>query len=153
MPTTPAPGHFERQHERLDALLLAHLLDVAGADFVSALQHLQQWHRSLQAHIAIENSRLLPHVPEGARWAARVYLLEHERIALLAEEYIARVQAVARQAPPDETARRRAVLMLLDAAHALRHVLEHHHEREHTALAHELPEDVQEAAWRGVEGS
>lgn len=147
------PGHFERQHERLDALLLAHLLDVAGADFVSALQHLQQWHRSLQAHIAIENSRLLPHVPEGARWAARVYLLEHERIALLAEEYIARVQAVARQAPPDETARRRAVLMLLDAAHALRHVLEHHHEREHTALAHELPEDVQEAAWRGVEGS
>ncbi|MCK6416927.1 MAG: hypothetical protein L6Q63_15560 [Giesbergeria sp.] len=153
MPTTPAPGHFERQHERLDALLLAHLLDVAGADFVSALQHLQQWHRSLQAHIAIENSRLLPHVPEGARWAARVYLLEHKRIALLAEEYIARVQAVARQAPPDETARRRAVLMLLDAAHALRHVLEHHHEREHTALAHELPEDVQEAAWRGVEGS
>ena len=153
MPTTPAPGHFERQHERLDALLLAHLLDVAGADFVSALQHLQQWHRSLQAHIAIENSRLLPRVPEGARWAARVYLLEHERIALLAEEYIARVQAVARQAPPDETARRRAVLMLLDAAHALRHVLEHHHEREHTALAHELPEDVQEAAWRGVEGS
>lgn len=153
MPDPSTPRHFERQHERLDALLLAHLLDVAGADFVSALQHLQQWHRSLQAHIAIENSRLLPHVPEGARWAARVYLLEHERIALLAEEYIARVQAVARQAPPDETARRRAVLMLLDAAHALRHVLEHHHEREHTALAHELPEDVQEAAWRGVEGS
>ena len=153
MPDTPTPRHFERQHERLDALLHAHLLAVAGADFASALQHLQQWHRSLQAHIAIENSRLLPHVPEGARWAARVYLLEHERIALLAEEYIARVQAVARQAPPDETARRRAVLMLLDAAHALRHVLEHHHEREHTALAHELPEDVQEAAWRGVEGS
>ncbi len=153
MPDPSTPRHFERQHERLDALLLAHLLDVAGADFVSALQHLQQWHRSLQAHIAIENSRLLPRVPEGARWAARVYLLEHERIALLAEEYIARVQAVARQAPPDETARRRAVLMLLDAAHALRHVLEHHHEREHTALAHELPEDVQEAAWRGVEGS
>jgi hypothetical protein len=42
--------------------------------------------------------------------------------------------------------------MLLDAAHALRHVLEHHHEREHTALAHELPLEVQEAAWRGVGG-
>ena len=34
---------------------------------------------------------------------------------------------------------------------ALRHVLEHHHEREHTALAHELPLEVQEAAWRGLE--
>jgi len=39
------------------------------------------------------------------------------------------------------------VLLLLDAAHALRHVLEHHHEREEMALAHELPLDVQQAAW------
>ena len=48
-------------------------------------------------------------------------------------------------------ARRAAVLGLLDAAHALRHVLEHHHEREHQALAHELPESLQAAAWNGVE--
>ena len=62
-------------------------------------------------------------MPEGARWAARVYLLEHDRIALLAEEYLERVQKVANHPLPDETARRSAVLMLLDAAHALRHVL------------------------------
>ena len=37
MSHAPNPGHFERQHERLDALLHAHLLDVAGADFTSAL--------------------------------------------------------------------------------------------------------------------
>jgi len=147
MPTTPAPGHFERQHERLDALLLAHLLDVAGADFVSALQHLQQWHRSLQAHIAIENSRLLPHVPEGARWAARVYLLEHERIALLADEYAERLDALLARLPRSQRARREAVLALLDAAHALRHLIEHHHQREEMALAHELPLAVQQAAW------
>jgi len=150
MPTTPHTGHFERQHTRLDALLHAHLLDVAGADFASALRHLQRWHDGLREHITIENTRLLPHVPEGARWAARVYLVEHERIALLAEEYLERVQAVVQHPPQDEPARRRAVLMLLDAAHALRHVLEHHHEREHTALAHELPPEVQEAAWQGV---
>lgn len=153
MSDTPAPLHFERQHERLDALLHAHLLAVAGADFAHALQHLQQWHAGLLEHIAIENTRLLPHVPEGARWVARVYLLEHERIALLAEEYIARVQAVVRHPPPDEATRRRTVLMLIDAAHALRHVLEHHHEREHSALALELPQDLQEAAWRGVGGA
>lgn len=153
MSDTPHPLHFERQHERLDALLHAHLLAVAGADFASALQHLQHWHRGLLEHIAIENTRLLPHVPAGARWAARVYLLEHERIALLAEEYLERVQAVVGHPPQDEPARRRAVLMLLDAVHALRHVLEHHHEREHSALAHEIPLDLQEAAWRGVEGA
>ena len=142
-----SPGHFERQHERLDALLHAHLLDVAGADFASALQHLQQWHVGLQEHIAIENTRLLPHVPADARWAARVYLLEHERIALLADEYQQRVQAVINHPPQDEQARRRAVLVLLDAAHALRHVLEHHNEREHMALAQELPLELQKAAW------
>lgn len=148
-----APAFFNHQHAQLDAQLHAHLLDVAGADFGSALQRLQRWRTDLAQHIAIENTRLLPHVPEGARWAARVYLLEHERIALLAEEYIARVQAVVCHPPPDEAARRRTVLMLIDAAHALRHVLEHHHEREHSALAHELPLEVQEAAWRGVEGA
>ena len=45
------------------------------------------------------------------------------------------------------------MLVLIDAAHALRHVLEHHHEREHSALAHEIPLELQEAAWHGVEGA
>jgi len=152
MTKTEHPAYFEQQHERLDAQLHAHLLDVVGGDFAGALQRLQQWRRDLDRHTEIENARLLPHVPAGARWAARVYLLEHERIALLAEEYRERVQAVAQQPPQDESGRRHAVLMLLDAAHALRHVLEHHHEREHTALAQELPPEVQEAAWRGVGG-
>ena len=150
MTSTPGPGYFEQQHERLDAQLHAHLLDVVGGDFASALQRLQHWRRDLDRHTEIENTRLLPHVPEGARWAARVYLLEHERISLLAEEYEQRVQAVIKSPPRDELARRRAVLVLLDAAHALRHVLEHHHEREHMALAHELPLALQQAAWAGT---
>lgn len=147
MATPPPPAYFEIQHERLDAQLHAHLLDVVGADFAAALTRLQAWRAGLARHIDIENTRLLPHVPEGARWAARVYLLEHERIALLADEYEQRVQSVIAHPPRDEMARRRAVLILLDAAHALRHVLEHHHEREEMALAHELPLDLQSAAW------
>ncbi|MBP7325884.1 MAG: hypothetical protein KA969_09315 [Alicycliphilus sp.] len=131
----------------MDAQLQAHLLDVAGADFPTALQRLQHWRRDLARHIEIENTRLLPHVPAGARWAARVYLLEHERITLLAGEYEQRVQAVTAHPPQDELARRRAVLRLLDAAHALRHVLEHHHAREEQALAQELPLALQQAAW------
>ena len=147
-PCTPAATpFFEQQHAGLDAQLQAHLLDVAGADFPTALQRLQHWRRDLARHIEIENTRLLPHVPAGARWAARVYLLEHERITLLAGEYEQRVQAVTAHPPQDELARRRAVLRLLDAAHALRHVLEHHHAREEQALAQELPLALQQAAW------
>ena len=58
------------------------------------------------------------------------------------------MQACAAQPPRSERARRQAVLALLDAAHALRHVLEHHHERENIALAQELPLALQQAAWR-----
>ena len=35
----------------------------------------------------------------------------------------------------------------LDGVHSLRHVLDHHHQREETALAHELPAALQQAAW------
>jgi len=145
-PSDPA-RHFVRQHEHLDAQLQAHLLDVVGGDFASARQRLEQWRAALAQHIAVENTQLLPHVPEGARWAAKVYLLEHERIALLAEEYADRLQAVIDQPPHDAQVQRRASLFLLDAAHALRHVLEHHHMREETALAEELPQTLQAAVW------
>ena len=140
-------SRFEREHHRLEALLRAHLLAVVGQDFAGAQQKFERWHRGLLRHIDIENTRLLPHVPAGARWDARIYLLEHERIALLAQEHAARVAALARRAPRSEPARRRAALALLDAAHALRHLLEHHHQREEMALAIELPESVQQAAW------
>ena len=147
----PSPAFFEHQHERLEALLHAALMDIVGADFDAALTRLQRWRADLAQHIEIENTQLLPHLPEGARWGARMYLLEHDRIALLADEYLEKLQSVALQPPQDELARRGTVLMLIDAAHALRHVLEHHHEREHQGLAQELPLALQAEAWQGVE--
>jgi hypothetical protein len=81
------------------------------------------------------------------RAAARLYLLEHERITLLADEYAERLDALLARPPRSQRARRQAVLALLDAAHALRHLIEHHHQREEMALAHELPAALQQAAW------
>ncbi|MEZ5605871.1 MAG: hypothetical protein R3E52_01755 [Burkholderiaceae bacterium] len=141
------PNLFEREHQRMDALLQAHLLDVVAGDFKSARRRLARWRLALARHIDIEQTRLLPHVPADARWDARVYRLEHERITLLADEYAAQVQAAAARALQGQQARRLAVLGLLDAAHALRHLLEHHHQREEMALAHELPLEAQRAAW------
>lgn len=144
------PAYFQEQHEHIEAMLTAHLLEVIGGDFAQAKQHFSQWRTALDAHIRIENEELLPHVPEGARWAAKVYLLEHERIALLADEYVQRLQLVLDKPPVDALAQRRASLYLLDAIHALRHVIEHHHEREHTALANELPQALQQRVWAQV---
>ncbi len=147
--TPPSPGLFEREHQVLDAQLHAHLLDVVAGAFPAALSRLRAWRAALARHIETENTQLLPHVPAGARWAARVYLLEHERIALLADEYLDKVRAAAAQPPQGEQARCEAILALVDGAHALRHVIEHHHEREHAALAHELPLALQQATWGG----
>lgn len=143
-------GHFEAQHAHIEALLTEHLLEVVGGDFAQAQRLFVQWHGALQTHIHIENTALLPHVPTSARWAATVYLREHERIALLAEEYAQRLQLVLNHPPRDALAQRRASLYLLDAIHALRHVIEHHHERENTALAHELPLELQQQVWAQV---
>lgn len=143
-------GHFEAQHAHIEALLTEHLLEVVGGDFAQAQRLFAQWHGALQTHIHIENTALLPHVPTSARWAATVYLREHERIALLAEEYAQRLQLVLHHPPRDALAQRRASLYLLDAIHALRHVIEHHHERENTALAHELPLELQQQVWAQV---
>lgn len=141
-----------REHERLEAQLQAHLLAVIGGEFAEAAARLADWRTALSAHIAVEERELLPHLPLEARWAARVYLQEHERIALLADEYATRLAQVLADPPADELTRRRAALWLIDAAHALRHVLDHHHRREHQALALELelPQALQARVWGAV---
>lgn len=149
--TSPTAQHalpyFEREHRRLVTQFHEHLLNVAGGSFILARQHVQRWRRALGRHIQIEDTRLLPHVPAGARWSARLYRLEHARITALADAYVARVEAVSEHPPRDERSKRETILALLDAAHALRHLLEHHHQREEMALAMELPVALQEAAW------
>ena len=67
MTKTEHPAYFEQQHERLDAQLHAHLLDVVGGDFAGALQRLQQWRRDLDRHTEIENARLLEESLEKRR--------------------------------------------------------------------------------------
>lgn len=148
MPLKSHPvANFELEHQRLDALLRLHLLRLVAGDFGRAHESLLLWRQALDRHIAIEESRLLPHVPGHARWAAEVYKLEHERIILLADAYAARMGAVAAKPPEAADPTYAAVLGLIDAIHTLRHVLEHHHQREETALARELPDALQREAW------
>lgn len=144
----PAPAYFVREHRRLDEPFRAHLLGTAGGDLGGAQQHLHRWRQALTRHIDIEETRLLPHVPGDARWAPRVYRLEHERITRLADAYMSKLDAAAAHPTRDERSRREIVLALLDAVHALQHLLEHHHQREEMALAKELPPELQEAAWQ-----
>lgn len=148
MPLKSHPiASFELEHQRLNALLRLHLLQLIAGDFGRAHESLLLWRQALDRHIAIEERRLLPHVPGYARWPAEVYKLEHERISLLADAHAVRMGVVAAKPPEAGDATYAAILGLIDAIHALRHVLEHHHQREETALARELPDALQGEAW------
>lgn len=145
--TASVGDFFQQQHQQLDALLQAHLLDVIGNNLQRSQRRLQRWHDELLRHIEVEERCLLPHVPDGARWPARLYRLEHERIVLLAQQYAERVRVAAARRLDGCLDQRRNSLALLDAAHALRHLLEHHHEREQIALGNEIPIRLQAGSW------
>lgn len=145
MSHAPEPENaFRAAHQPLEAQLRGHLLAVVAGDFSMALGRFQDWLQALQVHIELEETRLFPHIPEDARWAARLYRLEHERILALARDQLRLLRQVAGNPPREVEWVRNRSLDLLDAAHALRHLLEHHHQREEQALAQELPLALQQ---------
>lgn len=81
------------------------------------------------AHIAIEETELIPQLPAAARWPAKVYLAEHAKLAAMLGEWR---DTLARQpARLDQPEQR---LALLDASLLMQHLLEHHFEREEKGL-------------------
>ncbi|AOU98297.1 hypothetical protein BI364_10290 [Acidihalobacter yilgarnensis] len=81
------------------------------------------------AHIAAEETELIPQLPAAARWQAKVYLAEHAKLAAMIEQWHERLQQ--HGAHIDSSVLR---LALLDASLPLQHLLEHHFEREEKGL-------------------
>lgn len=131
---------FEREHHRLNQRLQLHLLEIVGGHFASAQRTFDHWWEKLVLHMQTEEEQLFPRIPPDARWNARLYCLEHERIRLLATEYADLLARAAEKPPRTKQGRCVVVLALLDRAHPLRHLIQHHNEREETALAKELPD-------------
>lgn len=81
------------------------------------------------AHIALEETALIPKLPGSARWSAKVYLAEHAKLsAMLGDWREILAQQPDRIDPPEQR------LTLLDASAPLQHLLEHHFEREEKGL-------------------
>lgn len=106
----------------------------------------------LEAHVAFENSHLLS---SGAgtdfgrmRWAASVYRQEHEKILQLAGA----VECLFTRWHAEERSRTKRLLLLelLERQLTLRHVIEHHEQREEQDLFGFIVEDS--AQWRQIEG-
>jgi len=130
------------QHRALDILLRAHLDAVIALDFASALTHLAQWQHAFALHQHVEDVALIPALGQvvAPRWGAHVYDAEHRHLEALVHDYSARFAAAIAALPEGAAQRRNVALAIIDSAHVLRHVIDHHHQREEQALFLELPD-------------
>lgn len=132
------------QHRALDVLLRAHLDAVIALDFASALTHLAQWQHAFALHQHVEDVALIPALGQvsAPRWGTHVYDAEHRHLESLVHDYAARFAAAIAALPEGAAQRRNVALAIIDSAHVLRHVIDHHHQREEQALFLELPDDA-----------
>lgn len=123
------------QHGTLADLFARHQEALLDRRWAEAARLLEDYDRRLRCHIRFEEEHLLPrseHV-QSMRWPANVYRAEHRRIE----------QLMAKAAERLTNEQRRGItaavlISLLDEERALKHLLEHHHEREEKGLFGEL---------------
>jgi hypothetical protein len=124
------------EHVALARLYGRHQEALVTRYWKQAASLLEEYSVRLTRHIEIEERLLLPHceaVSAAIRWQAKVYQAEHERIGQLLEKNIQHL-AQARQRGMTPA----GLIALLDEEKTLKHVLEHHHEREEQGLFAEL---------------
>ena len=135
MKSAAIPEDLQREHSAMLQILHAACCAVIEGELAGARARLDALGDLQARHIRYEEQVLLPRLPPHPRWTAAVYLAEHRKL----ESLLQRIRAQWRMLPPrlDDPAQR---LAALDALHPLRHVLEHHFEREEQALFGETRE-------------
>lgn len=128
-------GLLLEQHLAFGDLFARHQEALLDRRLEEAARLLDEYGDRLRAHIALEEQSLLPKCSGngGWRWPPEVYRAEHRRIEQLLEKARERLQREARQGVTAA-----ALIALLDEERTLKRLVEHHHEREETALFTEV---------------
>ena len=131
---------WRAEHAALDAQLLAVLDALIALRPARAAAAFARLAAQLDAHFAAEEGELLPRLAAhpAPRWSAALYLAEHAKLRQLCARYAHTLAGASAAAPATAPGRRRQALELIDALHPLRHVLEHHQQREEQGLLPEL---------------
>jgi hypothetical protein len=124
-------GRLQAEHHEFGRLFARHQEALLERRWAQAAGLLAQYTRGLARHIEFEERYVLPRCGRIGlpRWASGVYAAEHRRILLLLRNAADRLTEARRD--PISAAR---IIALLDAEKPLKHLLEHHHEREESAL-------------------
>lgn len=120
------------EHAVLTQLFARHQEALVTRAWARAARLLDSYQKRLLHHIRLEECYLLPYcAPQKheRQWSAQVYALEHRRIEELLQRQITRL-AKARRHGVSTT----RLIALLDEEKTLKHLVEHHHQREEMAL-------------------
>lgn len=124
------------EHRSLIRLFALHQESLLNRDWERARRLLEHYCGLMQRHIEIEERfLLLPGETDaiGMRWRSEVYRAEHRRIGLILQKIVERIMRAGQQGM-----RPAGVIALLDQERTLKHLIEHHHHREETALFNEM---------------
>ena len=131
---------LRHEHASLDILFRRHQEMLVSYAWARAARLLTRYQERLTVHIRLEEKFLLPYCNNDGsgsspRWGSHVYRTEHRKLEELVRAVIVRLTS----------ARRRGVtpamlIDLLDKERTLKHVVQHHHEREEKGLFTELHE-------------
>ncbi|MGH8396743.1 MAG: hemerythrin domain-containing protein [Gammaproteobacteria bacterium] len=135
---------LSNEHKELTHLFARHQEALVTRAWARAARLLSQYQKRLLYHIGLEERYLLPYCAEekaGGHWRAHVYIAEHRRLEELLRKTSTRL-AVARRRGVSSM----ALIALMDEEKTLKHVAQHHHQREDMALFESLRESLPEEA-------
>lgn len=123
------------QHGALADLFARHQEALLDRRWAEAARLLEDYDRRLRCHMRLEEEHLLPHCEhvQAVRWPTNVYRAEHRRIEQLMKKAAERLTNAQRHGITPAV-----LISLLDEERTLKHLLEHHHEREEKGLFGEV---------------
>ncbi|MGH8377933.1 MAG: hemerythrin domain-containing protein [Gammaproteobacteria bacterium] len=135
---------LSNEHKDLTHLFARHQEALVTRAWARAARLLDHYGKRLRYHIGLEERYLLPYCAgekAPGQWQAHVYIAEHRRLEELLKKTSNRL-AIARRRGVSPA----ALIALLDEEKTLKHVAEHHHQREDMALFTSLRESLPEEA-------
>jgi hemerythrin-like domain-containing protein len=128
-------NEFQKVHEWLDQLFLAHQTALLGLDIAEARRCLDTYEANLLLHIKDEEELLIPtygarasDIPGGA---VEFFTREHQKLLSFIAEFHEVLKRLRDQANLEL---KHSIILLFDREAMYKGLLAHHHEREHNVL-------------------
>ena len=138
---------IHRQHLALRELFMQHQEALLQARFDEAIESLVNFYTRLAVHMALEEQHLFPEfskIDRKTRWDVSLYEKEHVKVKQLYETILNDLMWLSQQSF-NESDTRRNIIALLDREKTFKGLLEHHEDREESAMLKELDEKLSES--------